>query len=389
MAEDAGRYSHDPAITRLSPIRVLMVSTSFPETRDDWPGRFIANMAEALARRDGVQLSLWAPPGEHSEIIDAATSPEDAEWLRQLLQAGGIAHLLRAKPLRGWIAAAGLLRRLRRVYRHCRDVNVIHVNWLQNALPLWCGDQPAVITVLGNDFGLLRLPGMVAALRTMLRGRRAILAPNADWMKGELARRFGDLVEIRPIPFGVDDPWFAVERHLALGAPPLWLAVTRLTRRKIGDLFEWGNGLFDQQRQLHLFGPMQETLAVPDWVRYHGSTHPQALLSEWFPRATGLVTLSQHDEGRPQVLLEAMAAGLPVVASQLPAHCDLIRSGETGMLVSSRQEFEIALQDLESPAANRRLGESARQWIRTAVGTWDDCAARYHAAYRTVLGEGA
>jgi UDP-glucose 4-epimerase len=31
-----------------------MVSTSFPETRQDWPGRFIANMAEALARREEV-----------------------------------------------------------------------------------------------------------------------------------------------------------------------------------------------------------------------------------------------------------------------------------------------------------------------------------------------
>jgi glycosyltransferase involved in cell wall biosynthesis len=62
---------------------------------------------------------------------------------------------------------------------------------------------------------------------------------------------------------------------------------------------------------------------------------PRALLEEWFPQAAGLITLSQHDEGRPQVLLEAMAARLPVIASNLPAHRDLIRSGETGMLVDS------------------------------------------------------
>ena len=45
------------------PIRVLMSSTSFPATVADWQGRFIANMAEALARRNEIALSLWAPPG--------------------------------------------------------------------------------------------------------------------------------------------------------------------------------------------------------------------------------------------------------------------------------------------------------------------------------------
>ena len=386
MAKDARRYSHDPAKTPLSPIRVLMVSTSFPETRQDWPGRFIANMAEAMARRGDVRLALWAPPGEHCEAIESATSSDEAQWLRQLLRLGGIAHLLRASPRRGWMAAVGLLRRLRQVYGRYQDVDVVHVNWLQNALPLWGNDRPAVISVLGNDFGLLRLPGMVAALRVMLRGRRAILAPNADWMADELRRRFGDLAEICPIPFGVDDPWFAVERRVAWEGPRQWVAVTRLTRRKIGDLFEWGAGLFDEQRQLHLFGPMQETLTVPDWVYYHGSTHPKALLEEWFPRAVGLVTLSRHDEGRPQVLLEAMAAGLPVVASGLPAHRDLIRSGETGVLVDSRLEFEAALRDVESPAANQSLGLAAREWIKNTIGTWDDCAACYHAAYQAVRG---
>lgn len=387
MTNGIERQGFDLAGTRSSPIHVLMISTSYPETRQDWPGRFIANMAEALARREDMRLALWAPPGEHSETIELATLPDESKWLRQLLRLGGIAHLLRASPMRGWLAAAGLLRRLRQVYRRYHDVDVIHVNWLQNALPLRGNDRPAVISVLGNDFGLLRLPGMVAVLRAMLRGRRAILAPNADWMSDELTQRFGDLAEIRPIPFGVDNPWFAVERRIAWEGPRRWVAVTRLTRRKIGDLFEWGEGLFDDQRQLHLFGPMQETLTVPDWVHYHGSTHPQVLLEEWFPRATGLVTLSRHDEGRPQVLLEAMAASLPVVASGLPAHRDLIRSGETGALVDSRLEFEAALRDLESPVANQSLGLAAREWIKNTMGTWDDCAARYHAAYQAVRGE--
>ena len=386
MTYTANRQVDVPTQTQVSLLRVLMISTSFPATSQDWPGRFIANIAEALARRPDVKLALWAPPGEHSDSIKVATTLEDAEWLCSLLKLGGIAHLLRSQPLRGGIKSASLLYRLHRIYRQYNDINVVHVNWLQNALPLWGCHHPAVISVLGNDFGLLRLPGMVSVLRAVLRGRRVVLAPNAEWMVKDLKGWFGDLASVCPIPFGVDNLWFTLERKWSSCSTPQWLAVTRLTARKIGNLFLWGQGLFDSQRQLHLFGPLQEDLILPHWVNYHGPASPKALIEEWFPNATGLVTLSQHDEGRPQVILEAMAAGLPVVASDLPAHRDLVQSGKTGILVNSPVSFAAALKNLETPYLNNSLGESARLWIREKIGTWDDCARRYNNAYRSVAG---
>ena len=173
-------------------------------------------------------------------------------------------------------------------------------------------------------------------------------------------------------------------------SPPLdktrhWLAITRLTRNKIGDLFNWGDGLFDEERQLHLFGPMQEQLELPNWAQYHGPTHPADLLQKWFPQACGLITLSRHDEGRPQVMLEAMAAGLPVLASNLPAHRDMVQHRQTGWLAANRDELCQGLEWLENPQHNRQTGQAARQWVKDAVGTWDDCAGRYAAAYQSLL----
>ena len=368
---------------RANSLNVLMASTSYPENAQDWRGRFIANLAAALARREEVSLALFAPPGELPDKVSAAATPKDVRWLKQLSRQGGIAHLLRKRRALAAGAVIQLLARLGRSYRH-QSPDVAHVNWLQNALPLWGTRTPALIAVLGSDFGLLRLPGMKAALRAVLRQRRAILAPNAEWMRPELERAFGDLAEVRPIAFGVDDPWFAVVRQPP-GEIRHWLAITRLTRSKIGDLFEWGADLFGKNRVLHLFGPMQEEMVLPSWVTYHGPTHPAELLQTWFPQASGLITLSRHDEGRPQVMLEAMAAGLPVIASDLSAHRDIIRHRQTGWLVDSAEEFRTALTILEMPDSNRETGQAARTWIEANIGTWDDCAARYVSAYQRLL----
>jgi hypothetical protein len=262
---------------------------------------------------------------------------------------------------------------------------LIHVNWLQNALPLWGTTTPALITVLGSDFGLLRQPGMKMLLRSVLRQRRAILAPNADWMRPVLEQAFGDLAEIRPIPFGVDDPWFEIVRHPPVDKTHRWLAITRLTRNKIGDLFNWGDGLFGEARQLHLFGPMQEQVELPSWVQYHGPTYPEDLRQQWFPKACGLITLSRHDEGRPQVMLEAMAASLPVLASNLPAHRDMVQHRQTGWLAATRAELRQGLDWLEDPMHNQESGQAARRWVKDSVGNWDDCAGRYVAAYQDLL----
>ncbi|MBZ0090888.1 MAG: glycosyltransferase family 4 protein, partial [Sulfuricellaceae bacterium] len=228
------------------------------------------------------------------------------------------------------------------------------------------------------------MPGMRQALRHVLKQRRAVLAPNAEWMAPELKRIFGDIADIRPVPFGVESGWFDIRRRPSAGAKQ-WLVVSRLTRGKLGNLFEWGEGLFNGVNELHLFGPMQEQISLPSWVHYHGSTHPAALREQWFPAAAGLITLSRHDEGRPQVMLEAMAAGLPVIASDLAAHRDIVRHGQTGWIATTRDELRQGLDWLDEPLCNLEAGEAARLWIRDSIGTWDDCANRYADLYRQLL----
>jgi glycosyltransferase involved in cell wall biosynthesis len=237
--------------------------------------------------------------------------------------------------------------------------------------------------VLGSDFGLLRMPGMTGMLRRAFARRRTFLAPNADWMAARLEANFGGVADIRPNPFGVSPDWFDVPRKPSDSRD--WLVVSRVTRRKLGDLTEWGEGLFGETRRLRLLGPMQEQLPLPRWIEYGGSTDPGALRGRWLPHAAGLLTLSRHDEGRPQIMIEAMAAGLPVIASAITAHVDLVRHAETGWLVDSRQALVEALAQAETPSIARDVGQRAQTWIREHIGTWDEYAHRCIDAYRELL----
>ena len=225
-------------------------------------------------------------------------------------------------------------------------------------------------------------------VRRVLRGRRAIICPNADWMREPLESAFGDLAAIEPVAFGIDPAWYEVQRTEIEG-PARWLAVTRLTRDKLGPLFDWSEPLFrDGQRELHLFGPNQESIPVPKWVHYHGPATAAELAGQWFPTARGLVTLSRHAEGRPQVMLEAMAAGLPIIASRMPAHASLVQEGNTGHLCDTAGGYSEALNKLDDARYNQGLGDAAREAIRREVGTWEDCAARYASLYERLLEAG-
>ena len=366
-------------------LKILFISTSYPSDIKDWRGRFTANLVEAISSHNYVSLDIWAPPAAYTNQIKDASLPAEAMWLKSLMEQGGIAHILRTKGIRSTPTILRLLLNLRRVFKRSSAADLVHISWLQNALPLWGIEKPAIISVLGSDYKLLRQPGMAFLLRSVLKRRKCILAPNAGWMAPLLDQVFGDIAEIRPISFGVDQRWFEVVRKPSENSPPRWITVCRVTHQKIGPLFEWGKGIFGNHHEMHLIGPMQENMALPDWVNYHGPASPDVLCKKWFPDATGLITLSRHDEGRPQVVLEAMAAGLPVVASDIPAHLDVIQHQNTGWIATSPAEFKGAISSLNESENNSKIGTAARTWVAENIGTWDDCANRYINAYRDLL----
>lgn len=90
-------------------------------------------------------------------------------------------------------------------------------------------------------------------------------------------------------------------------------------------------------------------------------------------------------EGMPNAVMEAMAAGLPVVASDIPAHRALVRDGETGYLARSPREFADRIARLLSDGSLRAgLARRAQEFARSEF-TFDRVSHRHLELYREMV----
>ena len=105
---------------------------------------------------------------------------------------------------------------------------------------------------------------------------------------------------------------------------------------------------------------MVRTLGLPaERIRFPGHCHD---LAERLPRQDILLLIS-HWEGLPLVLIEAMRAGLPVVASRVGGIEEVVVDGETGFLIPHEGVDELAerLHQLGmDPALRQQMGRAGR-----------------------------
>jgi len=98
-------------------------------------------------------------------------------------------------------------------------------------------------------------------------------------------------------------------------------------------------------------------------VRFRGALPGLEHLSEPF---TATIVLGTH-QGCPNAVLEAMAAGIPVIANASGGTGELVRDGETGWLLSEaagREELERAMRDCASaPERADRFAARARDRV--------------------------
>lgn len=235
---------------------------------------------------------------------------------------------------------------------------------------------------------------MVAPLlHRVWRGAGAVVANSLGL--GALAGSFDQRVEFLVIPNGVDIHRFSLPSDRTWETTRM-LFVGRLVYQKGVDLLIRALGsLKDIPWSLNLVGDgprradlenQSEALGIRQRINFKGWLNKEALLGE-YNQANLFVFPSRH-EGMSNAVLEAMACGLPVIASNISGNEELVVSGETGLLVPPEDPRALngALRVLLADFHRRmEMGKASRIRVETGY-TWDRTARQYLALLQELKG---
>jgi teichuronic acid biosynthesis glycosyltransferase TuaC len=369
--------------------RVLLFSTVFPNSVQPHHGLFVRERMRGLP--DDVEVRVVAPtpwfpfvsglrPGlrprvPREEVQDGV--PGGPVLHPRFLSFPGILKCLDGLLL--FLCTLPALVRLRREFRfEAIDAHFVYPEGLAAALLGMFFRVPVVITLRGMLPLLapfrLRRPQLKFALR-----RAARIVAVAESLRRDAVALGVPAESVRVIPNGVDPrifrPLDRTESRRLLGLPkygPLLVSVGTLAPRKGFHLVieamarlarRWprlrfavvgGSGtegaMGDELRAL------AERLGIADRVIFTGPRHGEDL-ARWYSAADLFVLASAH-EGCPNVVLEALACGTPVVATPVGNVPELI-SPRTGVLVE---------RDVKSIAAGLDAALD-RAWDRDAVSS--------------------
>lgn len=203
-----------------------------------------------------------------------------------------------------------------------------------------------------------------------------------------LARQHAPDITIGMVPAGADLDAVTPSTHPTLEGPLRLLFVGRLVNQKGLDvLFKALSTMKDDQDWSLTIageGPLKDELAL---AAYGLGINDRVTFRGWLERdhlpavyeQADVFVLPSRDEGMPNAMLEAMAAGLPVIGSKVAGLEEVVIDGETGLLVPPEdadalaRALRVVIEDRDHTFA---LGQAARTRVVQKF-SWDRAADSY------------
>lgn len=273
--------------------------------------------------------------------------------------------------------AASASLRVRRILRRERIDGMIAFFSIPCGPIVWWGARgtgvPYVISLRGGDVpgtepSLDRIHSVLApARRRVLKDAHAVIANSQALQERAVA---ADALPVGVIPNGVDSSYFVPP---AVKPPPLpfrWLFVGRLQAQKnLGWLVTRLAALTDLSWELHIVGDgplrnewqqLAQTLGVAPRLKWHGWL-PREQVRPFYQNSHALVQPSLY-EGMANTVLEAMACGLAIVASDEPANRALVEGSGSGacLPLANPTAAEAVLRATITDDGWKQLGANAR-----------------------------
>jgi glycosyltransferase involved in cell wall biosynthesis len=372
-------------------MKVLFLTTNYPRPESPIDGIFVREHARAAAEVADVRVVhlIRAPAASGLVRLERIAGEEPPAWRVPYRRFG--------KPLAQLAFVLGPLALVRRFRREGWAPDVIHANSFLSALPaLLLGRllrRPVAYTehwtiFLPENPGSLS-PGMERLARLALTQADVVLPVSADL--DHALRRLAPRARTRVVPNVVDEVFALGDGRPDGDRVRLLTAGLLDTPRKGVDVLLEALALVRDRERLRLdvvgegsLRPAYEELAgrlgLAETVTFH-ALEPKPALAERM-RRTDLFVLASRYENNPCVVLEAMASGLPVVATRVGGVPELVTPA-SGRLAEplDPSSFAVAIEEaLEDDFDRSAIAARARESFGRAA-----IARRLADAYAEVL----
>jgi glycosyltransferase involved in cell wall biosynthesis len=401
-------------------LKVCILSSSFPRFEGDSAGPFVHALAQQLVKQ-GIGVQVVAP---HEYGCKRAETWDNVDIYRfpyfyplkyqRLCYGSGILKNIGQEP---WVLlqlpplVLGEVLFTLWVLKK-RHFDVLHAHWSlpQGLTGVVCKRLfgiPLVVTIHGSDvFGLKHAWLKKANEGVMKYADACTVNSNAtERFVAEASQRR----DIRIIPMGVDLEQFRKAKEV--GRLPRSTTREAQTILFAGRLIDWKGVQFLIRAVPKVLGQNPHTrvliigsgpekgrlmdlaakLNVQDVIEFREGV-PQKELVGYYSLADAFVLPSIRNEkgeteGLGVVLLEAMACGVPVIGSRVGGIPDIIKHGDTGLLVREKDPDDLSeklILLLSDRALRQRLIQRGREFVEGNF-SWDKIAEQFINVYQEVL----
>ena len=383
----------------IDPLRLLTFTTLYPSAERPNHGVFVENRLRHLVASHPVTSTVLAPVPWFP-----SASPRFGDWARHArVPAQEERHGLQVHHPRypllpkvgmrtaPWLLAQASLRAVRRMMAAGLRFDAIDAHYLypEGVAAAWLGRRlglPVVMTARGSDVTqIAEITGPRRRIAAAVQAAAGVITVSAALRDGVLA--LGALPDqVRVLRNGVDLDTFhppadrdAARRTLGLARPTL-IQVGHLIGRKgqaltlraLALLPGWELLLVGEGPDRPMLERLVQELGLQDRVRLLGA-RPHAELAALYGAADAMVLASSR-EGWANVLLESMACGTPVVASDIPGNPEVVQARDAGLIVPRTPEgIAAGVRDLAAAPPDRAATRAYAErfgWAETSAGQY-------------------
>jgi glycosyltransferase involved in cell wall biosynthesis len=398
-------------------LRILVLTSSFPKFQGDSSGVFVLSLCKELQKR-GIKIEVVAPHAdgcemhEHwSEIGISRFSYFYPPKFQTLCYNAGILKNIRQDPLTALQLPFFVMAELSYAFRVARKArfDLIHAHWsipqgLTGIVLRKVFGTPCMVSLHGSDVYGLRAPLLRSLNAKVIFGSDVCTANSTA--TAETARRLTGRDNIQVIPMGVNVNLFkssrnGMKRYREEG-PNILYAGRLIELKGVHYLIDAFPRILDIYPGAKLLivgsGPYKSSLMVlsdrlklQDRIQFIDAI-PQEELLPYYSMADvfvlpSVVTDDGETEGLGVVLLEAMACETPVIGTRVGGIPDIIKDGETGLLVKEKDPEDLAekvLRLLIDDDLRRTLAFNGRRLIEERF-SWEKVAEKFLNLYQTMV----